>query len=151
MNFMNFCPCVHSSSFFSVEFKIGSDRVTLHEPLTITSSSNPNQCLSSITSSSASQGVAVFSNVQFSGFVGWCTFQFVAYFNGVGNPSANSGAAPSEQRRLIASDIAIITPLPSTSLVGGSSYFFSGKFTFMQAHFMSISQLWQLVSKLVPT
>jgi len=119
---------------FSVEFKIGSARVTVHEALTITSTSTPDQCLSSVTSSSASLGVVVFSAVQFSGFVGWCTFVFTAYFNGVGNPSANSGAAPSEQRRLIASDVAIISPLPSTSLVGGSSYFFSGKCTFMHAY-----------------
>jgi hypothetical protein len=100
--------------------------VTNHEPLTITSTATPTDCLSSVTSSPASQGVVAFSNVQFSGFVGWCTFVFHAYFNSVGNPSANSGSNPSVQKLLIASIVSVISPLPTNSLVGGSSYFFSG-------------------------
>jgi hypothetical protein len=112
-----------------VEFKIGSTRVTHHEPLTITSTATPVECLSSVTSSAASQGVVEFSNVQFSGFIGWCTFVFHAYFNAVGNPSANSAANPSIQKRLVSSIVSIISPLPDHSLVGGSSYFFSGLLT----------------------
>jgi hypothetical protein len=109
-----------------VEFKIGSNRVTLHEPLTVTSTVVPAECVPSVTSNAASEGVVSFSDVQFSGFAGWCTVVFSAYFNGVGNPSANSGADPSYVTRLIASIASIITFLPSTSLVGGDSYFFSG-------------------------
>ena len=109
-----------------VEFKIGSNRVTLHEPLTVTSTVVPAECVPSVTSNAASEGVVSFSDVQFSRFAGWCTIVFSAYFNGVGNPSANSGADPSYVTRLIASIASIITFLPSTSLVGGDSYFFSG-------------------------
>lgn len=104
--------------------------MTDHEALTITSSATPPDCLSSVTSSSASQGVVVFSNVHFSGFIGWCTFVFHAYFNAVGNPSANAGSDPSVQKLLIAEIISVISPLPTHSLVGGSSYFFSGLLIF---------------------
>jgi hypothetical protein len=98
----------------------------LHEPLTVTSTVLPAECVPSVTSNAASEGVVSFSDVQFSRFAGWCTIVFSAYFNGVGNPSANSGADPSYVTRLIASFASIITSLPSTSLVGGNSYFFSG-------------------------
>jgi hypothetical protein len=98
----------------------------LHEPLTVTSTVLPAECVPSLTSNAASEGLVSFSDVQFSGFAGWCTIVFSAYFNGVGNPSANSGADPSCVTRLIASIASIITSLPSTSLVGGESYFFSG-------------------------
>ena len=115
--------------FCSVEFKIGSQRVTLHEPLIITSTASPAECLSSVTSSVASEGLVTFSDVQFSGFAGWCIFDFFAFFDGIGNPPANSGANPSRTARLISSIVSIMTPLPST-LVGGRSYFFSGKLMF---------------------
>ncbi len=116
--------------FCSVEFKTGSQRVPLHEPLTITITASPAECLSSVTSSVASEGLVTFSDVQFSGFAGWCTFDFFAYFDGIGNPPANSGANPSRSARLISSIVSIMTPLLSTSLVGGSSYFFSVKIMF---------------------
>jgi hypothetical protein len=126
--------CFHSNNtyfphiflFLPVEFKIGSNRVTDHEPLTITSVAAPVGCLSTVTSSPASQGLVTFSNVQISGFVGWCTFVFHAYFNSIGNPLANSGSNPSVHKLVIADIVSVISPLPEQSLVGGSSYFFSG-------------------------
>jgi hypothetical protein len=108
----------------------------LHEPLTITSTATPEECIQSVTSSSASEGVATFLDVQFSGFAGICSFQFLTYFDAAGNPSANSGATLSIQRRLISSTVSIITSLPSHSLVSDSSYFFSGVLPFLAAIIM---------------
>ena len=74
---------------------------------------------------SAELGVAPYSGVTFTGYIGVCTMTFVGKFTSTGVASTNQLPA-AEVRTVIASSMVIGTALPGTPLVGGTGYTFTG-------------------------
>ena len=112
-------------------FKIGTDVVTAHDAMTVTTTVTaavaPATCvLSGNAAMSAELGVATYSGVTFTGYIGVCTMTFVGKFTSTGTPASTNQLPAAEVRTVIASSMVIGTALPATPLVGGTGYTFTG-------------------------
>ena len=111
----------------AVEFKIGANRVTAHDAMTVTTTVSPAACvMSGNTVQSAASGVATYSLVSFTGYIGVCTMTFAGKFTSMGTPTSTDSLPDAEARTVIASSMVIGTALPASSLVGGTGYTFTG-------------------------
>ena len=108
-------------------FKIGSSVVTVHDAMTVTTTVSPAACVMSGNAVvSAVSGVATYSGVTFTGYIGVCTMTFAGKFTSSGTPASTNALPPAEVRTVIASSMEIGTALPATPLVGGTGYTFTG-------------------------
>ena len=111
----------------AVEFKIGAAVVTAHDAMTVTTTVTPAACvLSGNATVNAASGVATYSGVTFTGYIGVCTMTFVGKFTSSGTPASTNLLPAAEVRTVIASSMVIGTALPATPLVGGTGYTFTG-------------------------
>ena len=111
----------------AVEFKIGSAVVTEHDAMTVMATVTPAACVMSGNSvQSASSGVATYSSVTFTGYIGVCTLTFVGKFTSTDTPASTNQLPAAVVRTVIASSMVIGTALPATPLVGGTGYTFTG-------------------------
>ena len=111
----------------AVEFKIGANRVTAHDAMTVTATMSPAACvLSGSAVQSAASGVAAYSGVSFTGYIGVCTMTLAGKFTSTGTPASTDSPPFSVTRTVIASSMVIGTALPGTPLVGGTGYTFTG-------------------------
>ena len=110
----------------AVVFKIGGNVVTAHDAMTVTTTVAPATCvLSPNAVISAASGVATYSGVTFTGYIGVCTMTFAGHFTSSGTQSTNAVPVP-VVRTVIASSMEIGTALPASPLVGGTGYTFTG-------------------------
>ena len=108
-------------------FKIGTDVVTAHDAMTVTTTVAPATCvLSGNAAMSADLGVATYSGVTFTGYIGVCTMTFVGKFTITGTPTSTNLLPAAEARTVVASSMVIGTALPASQLVGGVGYTFTG-------------------------
>ena len=112
-------------------FKIGTDVVTAHDAMTVTTTVAPATCvLSGNAAMSAELGVATYSGVTFTGYIGVCTMTFVGKFTSTGTPASTNQLPAAEVRTVIASSMVFdgsLSPVfPATTLVGGAGYTFTG-------------------------
>ena len=78
----------------AVVFKIGGNVVTAHDAMTVTATVAPAACvLSGNAVISAVSGVATYSGVTFTGYIGECTMTFAGKFTSSGTP-ASTNAVP---------------------------------------------------------
>ena len=111
----------------AVEFKIGANRVTAHDAMTVTTTVSPAACVMSGNAvQSAVSGVATYSSVSFTGYIGVCTMTFAGKFTSTGTPTSTDSLPDAEARTVIASSMVIGTALPASPLVGGTGYTFTG-------------------------
>ena len=111
----------------AVVFKIGGNVVTAHDAMTVTATVAPAACvLSPNAVISAVSGVATYSGVTFTGYIGECTMTFAGKFTSSGTPASTNAVPVPVVRTVIASSMEIGTALPATPLVGGTGYTFSG-------------------------
>ena len=114
----------------AVKFKIGSAVVTEHDAMTVTTTVTPAACVMSGAIQSASSGVATYSSVTFTGYIGVCTMTFVGKFTSTGTPASTNQLPAAEVRTVIASSMIFdgsLSPVfPATTLVGGTGYTFRG-------------------------
>ena len=111
----------------AVVFKIGGNVVTTHDAMTVTATVAPAACvLSPNAVISAVSGVATYSGVTFTGYIGECTMTFAGKFTSSGTPASTNAVPVPVVRTVIASSMEIGTALPATPLVGGTGYPFSG-------------------------
>ena len=111
----------------AVVFKIGGNVVTAHDNMTVTTTVAPAACvLSPNAVISAASGVANYSGVTFTGYIGVCTMTFEGKFTSSGTPASINQLPAAEVRTVIASSMVIGTALPTTPLVGGTGYTFTG-------------------------
>ena len=96
--------------------------------MTVTTTVAPAACvLSGNAAISAVSGVATYSSVTFTGYIGVCTMTFVGEFTSTGTPASTNQQLPAAQvRTVIASSMVIGTALPASPLVGGTGYTFTG-------------------------
>ena len=108
-------------------FKIGTDVVTAHDAMTVTTTVAPAACLVSQKKQFViSTGVAFFNSVTFTGYIGVCTMTFVGKFTITGTPTSTNLLPAAEARTVVASSMVIGTALPASQLVGGVGYTFTG-------------------------
>ena len=105
--------------------------VTAHDAMTVTTTVTatvvPAACvLSGNAVISAASGVATYSGVTFTGYIGVCTMTFAGKFTSSGTPASTNAVPVPVVRTVIASSMEIGTALPATPLVGGTGYTFTG-------------------------
>ena len=110
----------------AVEFKIGANRVTAHDAMTVTTTVSPAACVISQSVNATYSGVATYSSVSFTGYIGVCTMTFAGKFTSTGTPTSTDSLPAAEARTVIASSMVIGTALPASPLVGGTGYTFTG-------------------------
>ena len=111
----------------AVVFKISGNVVTAHDAMTVTATVAPAACvLSPNAVISAVSGVATYSGVTFTGYIGVCTMTFAGKFTSSGTPASTNAVPVPVVRTVIASSMEIGTALPATPLVGGTGYTFTG-------------------------
>ena len=95
--------------------------------MTVTATVAPAACvLSPNAVISAVSGVATYSGVTFTGYIGECTMTFAGKFTSSGTPASTNAVPVPVVRTVIASSMEIGTALPATPLVGGTGYTFTG-------------------------
>jgi hypothetical protein len=98
-----------------------------HDDMTVTTTVSPAACVMSGNAVvSAVSGVATYSGVTFTGFIGVCTMTFVGKFTSADTPSSTNALPAAQARTVVASSMAIGTALPASPLVGGTGYTFTG-------------------------
>ena len=113
----------------AVVFKISGNEnpVAHHDAMTVTATVAPAACvLSPNAVISAASGVATYSGVTFTGYIGECTMTFAGKFTSSGTPASTNAVPVPVVRTVIASSMEIGTALPATPLVGGTGYTFTG-------------------------
>ena len=117
----------------AVVFKIGGNVVTAHDAMTVTTTVTamvaPTACNmsgDSVVNRNAVSGVATYSGVTFTGYIGECTMTFAGKFTSSGTPASTNAVPVPVVRTVIASSMEIGTALPATPLVGGTGYTFTG-------------------------
>ena len=80
----------------------------------------------SVVDRNAASGVATYSGVTFTGYIGVCTMTFEGKFTSSGTPASTNAVPVPVVRTVIASSMEIGTALPATPLVGGTGYTFTG-------------------------
>ena len=114
------------NKIFAVTWKINEKVATEHDPMTVTATMSPAACkLSGNAVQSAASGVAAYSGVSFTGYIGVSTMTLAGKFTSTGTASTDSPPF-SVTRTVIASSMVIGTALPGTPLVGGTGYTFTG-------------------------
>ena len=110
----------------TVGLQISSSFVRAHDAISIIAIVSPSSCIINKPMQPVFDGIAIFPQAIFSGYIGQCSIIFEAYFHDSPNTKAANSHSATTEIRVIASNMELIKQLNTGPLVAGFTYDFSG-------------------------